>query len=76
MRRLQRVDNWIRREPKPGSHAATMDWSAVTWSEVTDSIREAEWSEPPRGLRECLGGRFGLPKGKAKLVSRLKCNAY
>ena len=64
------------RRGRRARRCGAMDWSAVEWSEVADSLREVEWSEPPRPFREFLGGRFGAPKTKERLVARLKCNLY
>lgn len=61
----------------PSGSNRAQDWSAVQWSEVADSLREAEWTESaPRPAREFLGGRFGVPSSAKKLVSRIKCNAW
>ncbi|KAJ8747105.1 hypothetical protein K2173_008904 [Erythroxylum novogranatense] len=52
-----------------------MDWGSVTAEDLTDALREVDWSSPPRPLSEFFS-RFTVPKSTAKWNSRLKCNLY
>jgi hypothetical protein len=52
-----------------------MDWANVTPGELVDALREVDWNTRPRPLTEFFA-KFTPPKSQAKLLSRLKCNAY
>lgn len=52
-----------------------MDWSNVTYDELLTSLREVEWSQPPRPVSEFFS-RFSFPKTQQKLQQRFKCNVY
>ncbi|CAM8963306.1 unnamed protein product [Rhodiola kirilowii] len=52
-----------------------MDWGNVTAEDLTDALREVDWSSPPRPLSEFFS-RFTIPRSYSKWNSRLKCNLY
>lgn len=52
-----------------------MDWSSVTLQELSDAVKEAEWTSPPRPLSEFFA-KFGFPRSFSSWSSRVKCNLY